>query len=92
MPQLLRERRIDMTTTIDKAKTGQHDSLNRHMDIRGFSGYEEMNAHMTRQWNEHVTKKDEVYIPKEDVKKQITIRHIEVKQTYAKRRKMRMII
>ena len=49
-----------------------HDSLNRRMDMLGFSGYEEMNAHMIRQWNEHVTKKDEVYILKEDVKKQIT--------------------
>lgn len=39
-----------------------HDGLNRHMDMRGFSGYEEMNAYMIRQWNDHVTKKDEVYI------------------------------
>ena len=39
-----------------------HDSLNHRMDMRGFSGYEEMNAHMIRQWNDHVTKKDEVYI------------------------------
>ena len=37
-----------------------HDSLNHRMDMRGFSGYEEMNAHMIRQWNDHVTKKDEV--------------------------------
>ena len=39
-----------------------HDNLNHRMDVRGFSGYEEMNAHMIRQWNDHVTKKDEVYI------------------------------
>ena len=39
-----------------------HDNLNHRMDMRGFSGYEEMNAHMIRQWNDHVTKKDEVYI------------------------------
>lgn len=39
-----------------------HDSLNHRMDMRGFSGYEEMNAHMIRQWNDHVTRKDEVYI------------------------------
>ena len=39
-----------------------HDNLNHRMDMRGFSGYEEMNAHMVRQWNDHVTKKDEVYI------------------------------
>ena len=39
-----------------------HDNLNYRMDMRGFSGYEEMNAHMIRQWNDHVTKKDEVYI------------------------------
>ena len=39
-----------------------HDSLNRHMDMRGFSGYEEMNAYMLRQWNDNVTEKDEVYI------------------------------
>ena len=39
-----------------------HDSLNSHMDRRGFSGYEEMNAYMVRQWNAHVTRKDEVYI------------------------------
>jgi len=39
-----------------------HDSLNHRMDMRGFSDYEEMNAHMIRQWNDHVTKKDEVYI------------------------------
>jgi len=39
-----------------------HDSLNHRMDLRGFSGYEEMNDHMVKQWNDHVTKKDEVYI------------------------------
>ena len=39
-----------------------HDNLNHRMDMRGFSGYEEMNAHMIRRWNEHVSKKDEVYI------------------------------
>ncbi len=39
-----------------------HDNLNRRMDMRGFSGYEEMNAHMISRWNEYVTKKDEVYI------------------------------
>ena len=39
-----------------------HDSLNHRMDKRGFSGYEEMNGHMVKQWNDHVTKKDEVYI------------------------------
>ena len=39
-----------------------HDNLNHRMDMRGFSGYEEMNAYMIRQWNDHVTKKDEVYI------------------------------
>ena len=39
-----------------------HDSLNHRMDRRGFAGFEEMNAYMIRQWNDHVTKKDEVYI------------------------------
>ena len=39
-----------------------HDNLNRLMDRRGFSGFEEMNDHMIRQWNGHVTEKDEVYI------------------------------
>ena len=39
-----------------------HDSQNHRMDMRGFSDYEEMNAHMIRQWNDHVTRKDEVYI------------------------------
>ena len=39
-----------------------HDNLNRRMDMRGFSGYEEMNAHMISRWNEYVTRKDEVYI------------------------------
>jgi len=39
-----------------------HNSLNRQMDCRGFSGYEEMNRHMIEEWNKKVTKKDEVYI------------------------------
>lgn len=39
-----------------------HENLNHRMDKRGFSDAEEMNAHMIRQWNDHVTKKDEVYI------------------------------
>lgn len=39
-----------------------HDNLNHCMDRRGFPGYEEMDAYMIRQWNEHVTEKDEVYI------------------------------
>ncbi len=39
-----------------------HDLLNREMDCRGFSGAEEMNEHMIRQWNSRVTEKDEVYI------------------------------
>ncbi len=39
-----------------------HDSLNRFMDVRGFAGAEEMNDYMIRQWNDHVTDKDEVYI------------------------------
>lgn len=39
-----------------------HDNMNHCMDMRGFSGYEEMNAYMIRQWNDHVTRKDEIYI------------------------------
>jgi len=39
-----------------------HDGINHRMDKRGFSGYEEMNEYMIRQWNLNVTSKDEVYI------------------------------
>ena len=39
-----------------------HDGLNKQMDERGFAGYEEMNAHMIKQWNAKVKKRDEVYI------------------------------
>lgn len=39
-----------------------HDGINHRMDKRGFSGYEEMNEYMIRQWNQNVTSKDEVYI------------------------------
>ena len=39
-----------------------HDNLCRNMDHRGFSGYEEMNDHMIKQWNDKVNPKDEVYI------------------------------
>lgn len=39
-----------------------HNHLNTGMDQRGFSSEEEMNAFMIRQWNAHVTPKDEVYI------------------------------
>lgn len=39
-----------------------HNNLNHCMDMRGFSGSEEMNAYMIRQWNDHVAEKDEIYI------------------------------
>ena len=39
-----------------------HNRLCAEMDRRGFSGYEEMNDYMIRQWNAKVTQKDEVYI------------------------------
>ncbi len=39
-----------------------HHRLCQQMDRRGFSGYEEMNIHMIRQWNEKVRAKDDVYI------------------------------
>lgn len=39
-----------------------HDRLCHMMDQRGFSGFEEMNAHMIEQWNRKVTAKDEVYV------------------------------
>ena len=39
-----------------------HDSLNGFLDHRGFSGFEEMNAYMVKQWNNNVTRKDQVYI------------------------------
>ena len=39
-----------------------HHRLCQQMDHRGFSGYEEMNSHMIRQWNEKVAAKDDVYI------------------------------
>ena len=39
-----------------------HNNLNSRMDKRGFSGFEEMNRYMIKQWNDHVTQKDEVYI------------------------------
>ena len=42
--------------------SGINRNVNHRMDMRGFSGYEEMNAYMIRQWNDHVTKKDEVNI------------------------------
>ena len=38
------------------------DYLCQKMDVRGFSGYEEMNEHMIAQWNEKVTVRDWVYI------------------------------
>lgn len=39
-----------------------HNRLCQEMDQRGFSGYEEMNAHMIRQWNNKVNPRDDVYI------------------------------
>ena len=39
-----------------------HDRICREMDRRGFSGFEEMNEHMIRKWNEKVTQRDDVYI------------------------------
>lgn len=39
-----------------------HDRINREMDCRGFSGYEEMNAHIVDQWNSKVRDRDDVYI------------------------------
>lgn len=39
-----------------------HDNLNRRMDMRGFHDFEVMNSYMLQQWNDHVTKKDEVFI------------------------------
>ena len=39
-----------------------HDNICRRMDKRGFSGSEEMNEVMIRQWNAKVTSKDDVYI------------------------------
>ena len=39
-----------------------HDNICRSMDKRGFSGSEEMNEVMIRQWNAKVTSKDDVYI------------------------------
>jgi len=38
------------------------DYVNQKMDVRGFSGYEEMNEHMIAQWNQKVTARDSVYI------------------------------
>lgn len=75
--QFAQERGIDISTVQKKLRSRKknpvrklyiadlhfyHNNLNHQMDRRGFSGYEEMNAHMIRQWNGHVTKKDEVYI------------------------------
>ena len=39
-----------------------HDNICHRMDKRGFSGSEEMNEVMIRQWNAKVTSKDDVYI------------------------------
>ena len=39
-----------------------HNRICREMDARGFSGYEEMNEHMSARWNEKVTARDTVYI------------------------------
>lgn len=39
-----------------------HDRLCMEMDRRGFSGYEEMNAHMVSRWNRKVNPRDDVYI------------------------------
>ncbi|MDO4467332.1 MAG: metallophosphoesterase family protein [Bacillota bacterium] len=39
-----------------------HRALNEHMDCRGFSSVEEMNAYMIEQWNKKVRKNDEVVI------------------------------
>ena len=39
-----------------------HDRICHEMDKRGFSGFEEMNEHMVKQWNAKVTSKDDVYI------------------------------
>lgn len=39
-----------------------HHRLCQEMDRRGFSGYEEMNAHMISQWNKKVSSRDTVYI------------------------------
>lgn len=39
-----------------------HQSLNDHMDCRGFADGEEMNAYMIRQWNQKVRPVDEVVI------------------------------
>lgn len=39
-----------------------HDRICRELDNRGFSGFEEMNAHMINQWNSKVTSRDDVFI------------------------------
>ena len=39
-----------------------HDRICREMDRRGFSSFEEMNAHMAEQWNSKVRDRDDVYI------------------------------
>ena len=39
-----------------------HNRLCHEMDKRGFSGFEEMNEHMIKRWNEKVTNRDTVYI------------------------------
>lgn len=39
-----------------------HGTLNEHMDHRGFSSVEEMNAYMLQKWNEKVRPRDEVVI------------------------------
>ena len=39
-----------------------HESLNSHMDLRGFSSAEEMNDAMICRWNEKVKKNDEVIV------------------------------
>ena len=39
-----------------------HENLNFRMDNRGFADVEAMNAHMIRQWNSRVRKKDEVVV------------------------------
>ena len=39
-----------------------HNRICQELDCRGFAGFEEMNEHMIKQWNEKVHSKDEVYI------------------------------